>query len=42
MDASKPTIIFYDIILDPAAYPSSPNPWKTRYAAHLPHTLSLS
>ncbi|OHF02679.1 hypothetical protein CORC01_02075 [Colletotrichum orchidophilum] len=33
MDAStKPTITFYDIILDPAAYPMSPNPWKTRYA----------
>ncbi|TDZ27696.1 hypothetical protein C8035_v009459 [Colletotrichum spinosum] len=25
-------ITFYDIILDPAAYPMSPNPWKTRYA----------
>ncbi|AEO69919.1 uncharacterized protein THITE_2120679 [Thermothielavioides terrestris NRRL 8126] len=38
MDASSnantpnPTITFYDIILDPAAYPMSPNPWKTRYA----------
>lgn len=32
MDASnKPTITFYDIILDPKAYPMAPNPWKTRY-----------
>ncbi|KAK1497647.1 hypothetical protein CCUS01_13040 [Colletotrichum cuscutae] len=33
MDASnKPTITFYDIILDPNAYPMAPNPWKTRFA----------
>ncbi|KAK1462728.1 hypothetical protein CMEL01_13839 [Colletotrichum melonis] len=33
MDASnKPTITFYDIILDPKAYPMAPNPWKTRFA----------
>ncbi|KAI8296053.1 hypothetical protein K4K56_008061 [Colletotrichum sp. SAR 10_98] len=33
MSASTDSVIsFYDIILDPAAYPGSPNPWKTRYA----------
>ncbi|KAL0776830.1 hypothetical protein CaCOL14_006348 [Colletotrichum acutatum] len=33
MDTSdKPTITFYDIILDPKAYPMAPNPWKTRFA----------
>ncbi|KAH0438680.1 hypothetical protein CcaCcLH18_03112 [Colletotrichum camelliae] len=33
MSASTESVIsFYDIILDPAAYPGSPNPWKTRYA----------
>ncbi|SPQ17713.1 46bd918e-409e-48af-ae05-e6bd14e18b28 [Thermothielavioides terrestris] len=31
-NGNSPTITFYDIILDPAAYPMSPNPWKTRYA----------
>ncbi|KAL2266723.1 hypothetical protein VTJ83DRAFT_6075 [Remersonia thermophila] len=29
---SEPAITFYDIILDPKAYPGAPNPWKTRYA----------
>ncbi|KAJ3051333.1 hypothetical protein HK097_007664, partial [Rhizophlyctis rosea] len=32
MAATKPTLTFYDIQLDPKAPPSSPNPWKARYA----------
>ncbi|KAL2176113.1 beta-glucosidase/beta-xylosidase [Thermothelomyces heterothallicus CBS 202.75] len=31
-DWIRQIITFYDIILDPTAYPISPNPWKTRYA----------
>jgi hypothetical protein len=31
MADDKQVITFYDIILDPAAYPMAPNPWKTRY-----------
>lgn len=29
-------ITFYDIILDPKAYPVAPNPWKTRYGLQVP------
>ncbi|KAL8316029.1 hypothetical protein RB597_000092 [Gaeumannomyces tritici] len=32
MASSDNTLVFYDIILDPAAYPNGPNPWKTRFA----------
>lgn len=30
MDSSENTLTFYDIILDPTAFPFAPNPWKTR------------
>jgi hypothetical protein len=30
MAASDKTLTLYDIILDPRAYPGSPNPWKVR------------
>ncbi|KAL2158725.1 hypothetical protein VTH06DRAFT_4207 [Thermothelomyces fergusii] len=44
MEASGDKVItFYDIILDPKAYPLAPNPWKTRYAlnfAKVPYRTS--
>lgn len=32
MDSADSTLVFYDIIMDPAVYPCGPNPWKTRFA----------
>ena len=42
MDATdKATVTLYDVILDPKAYPGSPNPWKSRHAARFLQHASL-